>query len=100
MRGARQLRFAALLAFAAPVAALAQTAAPSGDWRTINGDLAATRFSPLDQINKANVTQLTQKWAYPMKASNTASPVVVNGVMYFPAGNRIVALDADTGQEV
>src|SRR5690242_3603090 len=100
MRGARRLGLAALLTFAAPVAVLAQAAAPIGDWRTINGDLAATRFSPLDQINKSNVSQLAVKWSYPMKAANTASPVVVNGTMYFPAGNRIVALDADSGQEV
>ncbi|HTK73576.1 MAG TPA: PQQ-binding-like beta-propeller repeat protein, partial [Croceibacterium sp.] len=88
------------MAFAAPGATLAQGAATSGDWRTINGDLAATRFSPLDQINKSNVTQLAPKWTYAMKASNTASPVVIDGIMYFPAGNRIVALDADSGQEV
>src|SRR5690348_13319936 len=100
MRGARRLGLAALLAFAAPMAVVAQTAAPAGDWRTINGDLAATRFSPLDEINKSNVGKLTLKWSYPMKGTNSASPVVVNGTMYFPAGNRIVALDADTGQEV
>ncbi len=100
MRGAKCLGMAAILAFAAPGATLAQGAATSGDWRTINGDLAATRFSPLDQINKSNVTQLAPKWTYAMKASNTASPVVIDGIMYFPAGNRIVALDADSGQEV
>ena len=100
MRGAKCLGAAAILALAAPGSGLAQGGPAPGDWRTINGDLAATRFSPLDQINKSNVTQLAVKWSYPMKASNTASPVVVNGVMYFPAGNRIVALDADSGKEV
>jgi outer membrane protein assembly factor BamB len=29
-----------------------------------------------------------------------ATPIVVNGVMYFPAGNQVVALDADTGKEI
>jgi len=91
---------AAFLALAAPGATLAQGSAASGDWRTINGDLAATRFSPLDQINKSKVSQLALKWSYPMKASNTAAPVVIDGTMYFPAGNRIVALDADSGKEV
>ena len=29
-----------------------------------------------------------------------ATPIVVNGVMYLPAGNQVVALDADTGKEI
>ena len=61
MRGAPRLGLAALLAFAAPVAVPAQDAGGAGDWRTINHDLAATRFSPLDQINKSNVSQLAVK---------------------------------------
>ena len=31
---------------------------------------------------------------------NEVTPIVVNGVMYLPAGNRVVALDPDTGAEV
>jgi quinoprotein glucose dehydrogenase len=73
---------------------------PDGDWRTIGRDLSLTRFSPLTQINKSNVAQLKTAWTYTMKGNNTASPVVVGGVMYLPAGNRVVALDADTGQEL
>jgi hypothetical protein len=99
MRGAQRLGVAALLAFAAPVAVLAQDAVPAGDWPTINRDLAATRYSPLDEINKSNVGKLALKWSYAMKGFNTAAPLVVNGTMYFPVANRIVALDADTGQE-
>ncbi|MGZ3266332.1 MAG: outer membrane protein assembly factor BamB family protein [Croceibacterium sp.] len=100
MRGARRLGMAALLAFAAPVAVVAQDASPAGDWRTINRDLAATRFSPLDEINKSNVGQLALKWSYPMKGFNSAAPLVVDGTMYFAVANRIVALDADTGKEL
>ncbi|MGZ5779282.1 MAG: outer membrane protein assembly factor BamB family protein [Croceibacterium sp.] len=88
------------MAFAAPVAVVAQDASPAGDWRTINRDLAATRFSPLDEINKSNVGQLALKWSYPMKGFNSAAPLVVDGTMYFPVANRIVALDADTGKEL
>jgi len=29
-----------------------------------------------------------------------STPIVVNGVMYVPAGNQVVALDADTGKEI
>ena len=75
-------------------------AIPDGDWRTIGRDLALTRFSPLKQINRANVAKLDAAWSYQLKGYNTASPLVISGVMYFPAGSRVVALDADTGKEI
>lgn len=99
MRVAGGLRLATTLLIAASTAALAQERIPDGDWRTINRDLAATRFSPLADINRSNVSQLKEAWSYPLRANNTAVPLVIDGVMYFPAGNRVVALDADTGQE-
>jgi glucose dehydrogenase len=99
MRVARSLWLATSLLAAARGTALAQGAIPEGDWRTINRDAAATRFSPLDEINRGNVARLTEAWNYPFRSFNTAVPIVVDGTMYFPAGNRVVALDADTGQE-
>ena len=99
MRIERCLGLAALLLASASGAAIAQESMPAGDWHTINRDAAATRFSPLDEINRTNVAQLTEAWNYPFRSFNTAVPVVVEGTMYIPAGNRIVALDADTGQE-
>lgn len=73
---------------------------PDGDWRTINRDLASTRFSPLQQINRSNVSKLAPAWSYPLKGFNNAVPLVIGGTMYLPAGNRVVALDADTGKEI
>ncbi|MEO6153641.1 MAG: PQQ-binding-like beta-propeller repeat protein [Croceibacterium sp.] len=99
MRVAGGLRLASALALGASGAAIAQQAMPDGDWRTINRDLASTRFSPLADINRGNVTQLRQAWAYPLKGSNTATPLVIDSTMYFPIGNRVVALDADSGAE-
>jgi quinoprotein glucose dehydrogenase len=87
-------------ASAATTGAKAKVGLPDGDWRTIGRDLALTRFSPLKQINRANVAKLGAAWSYPMKGYNTASPLVISGVMYFPAGNRVVALDADSGKEI
>src|SRR4051812_18820521 len=72
--------------------AAAKTAIPDGDWRTINRDAASTRFSPLSQIDKSNVSRLAPAWSYPLKGFNTAVPLVINGVMYFPVANRVVAL--------
>jgi quinoprotein glucose dehydrogenase len=84
----------------------AQTAA---DWPMYNRDLAGTRYSPLAQINAGNVAKLKQAWSYPMRpggagpaagAFNQVTPIVVHGVMYLPAGNRILALEPETGKEI
>lgn len=100
MRGARCLGLAAIVAFSLSGTAGAQDETSDGDWRTINRDLAATRYSPLDEINKGNVEQLQEAWSYPMRGYNTAVPLVVNGNMYFTAGNRVIALNAVSGEEV
>src|ERR1700735_134986 len=87
-------------------AAGAQTAA---DWPNYNRDLASTRYSALKQINAGNVSKLAQAWSYklrpdanspPAGTMNEVTPIVVNGVMYLPAGNRVVALDPETGAEI
>jgi len=81
----------------------------AGDWPTYNRDLASTRYSPLAEINSGNVSRLTQAWSYRMRPDpnspppstmNEVTPVVVNGVIYIPAGNRVIALDGDTGKEI
>ncbi len=100
MRKAGSLIVAALLASACTTPLVAQDSMPEGDWRTINRDLAATRFSPLDEINRGNVGELRSAWSYPLRAFNTAVPLVVGGTMYITAQNRVVALNAATGAEV
>ena len=73
---------------------------PAGDWRTINRDLASTRFSPLKQINTGNVANLKEAWNYTLMGFSEAVPVVVDGIMYVTSGNKVVALEADSGKEV
>ena len=60
------------------------------------------RFSPLDQINKANVTRLAPRWTYAMpNASRLAvTPLVVDGIMYVTTANECHALDAGTGRRI
>jgi len=70
-----------------------------GDWPNYNRDLAATRYSPLKQITTENVATLKQAWSASI-TGGTQVPIVINGVMYATSGPRVVALDADTGQEV
>ena len=90
-----------------------RTAIPAGDWPTYNHDLAATRFSPLAQITPDNVGQLKEAWtvqlalppavgapAGPGAGGFQAVPLVVNGVLYTPAGNKVLALEADTGKTI
>ena len=84
-----------------------------GDWPMFLHDLAGTRFSPLNQINTANVATLSQAWTYnferegktiqglsPTELYQEITPIVVNGVMYLPSGDRVVALEPETGKEI
>jgi quinoprotein glucose dehydrogenase len=61
----------------------------------------SSNFKDLDQITKANVSQLQMTWFYPYGAP-TFSPVEVDGVLYGLARNAssLVALDAATGKEL
>jgi glucose dehydrogenase len=87
-----------------------RTSAQSGsDWPMYGHDLASSRFSPLSQINAGNVAKLTVAWSYPMRPGGTGpaggafsqvTPIVVNDVMYLPAGNRVLALEPETGKEI
>jgi quinoprotein glucose dehydrogenase len=77
----------------------------TNEWPTYNHDLAATRYSPLSLINTSNVAKLTQAWVYRPSASGArpsaeVTPIVVNGVMYLTAGNRVLALEPETGKEI
>src|SRR5262245_50890213 len=79
---------------------------PSTDWPMFSHDLSATRFSALKQINAGNVSKLKLAWSMPYRANPNAAgggglggltevtPVVINGVMFLPAENRVLALDA------
>ena len=96
-------------------AALAQESGRSAaaDWPTYNRDLAGTRYSPLDQIDAGNVGELQEVWSYrfhpedgfiegpsPAELFQQVTPIVVDGVMYLAAGNRVVALQPETGEEI
>jgi quinoprotein glucose dehydrogenase len=87
--------------------AAAQTGARNGEWPTYGGDLANTRYSPLDQINASNFNQLQIAWR--LNTENfgpepeykfESTPLMVNGVLYTTAGSRraVLALDAGTGE--
>ena len=85
---------------------------PDQDWPHYGGDQGGMKYSPLADINTANVAQLKLAWQWntgeePLKDFGTspgvfeATPVVVDGVMYLSTPyNRVVALDPASGREL
>ena len=72
-----------------------------GDWPLHSLDLANSRYSPLDEINASNAGKLTQKWSFDAEAGlGQATPLVVNGIMYFNSGSKVFALDGATGKRL
>jgi quinoprotein glucose dehydrogenase len=78
------------------------------EWPMYNHDLAGTRHSPLKQINAGNVSTLVRAWSYKLGKDRTAgtlsggsefTPIVVGGVMYVAASDRVVALEPESGKE-
>src|SRR5438046_6195763 len=90
------------------VALYGQPARPKGaEWPTYGGDLASTRYSPLDQITGDNFNKLEVAWRFKTDALGPrpefnfqSTPLMVDGVVYSTAGTRraVVALDAATGE--
>jgi quinoprotein glucose dehydrogenase len=92
---------------AASVTMRGQWAPKVGEWATYGGDLASTRYSPLDQIDATNFGKL--QLAFRFKTENLgprpefqfqSTPLMVNGRLFTTAGTRraAVALDAATGE--
>ncbi len=69
------------------------------DWLMYRRTYDGWGYSPLDQITRDNVHQLTLAWVWSMPAgTNQPTPLVHDGVMYLPnPGNVIQALDAASG---
>src|ERR1700680_4226212 len=85
----------------------AQSAASGTEWPTYGGDLANTRYRPLDQINASNFNKLEIAWRFKTDSLGPrpeykleGTPLMVKGVLYTTAGSRraVVALDAGTGE--
>jgi quinoprotein glucose dehydrogenase len=104
-----KLRFIVpVLLLAASTAGLRGQSKPAGaEWTTYGGDLASTRYSPLDQITKDNFNKLEIAWRFKTDAMGPrpefnfqVTPLMVDGVVYSTAGTRraVVALDAVTGE--
>jgi len=93
-----------------PAALLKQ---PTDTWPTYNGDYSGRRFSPLTEINASNVNTITQAWTWRPTASPSATPsqpgfglsvkatpLEVNGILYFSEPDNVWAVDARTGEQI
>src|SRR5213594_96409 len=71
------------------------------NWLTYGGTYKQQRFSPLDQINKQNVSRLKLAWAYQIRQAGIVetSPIVVDGIMYLTEPpSTVTALDVRSGR--
>jgi alcohol dehydrogenase (cytochrome c) len=82
------------------------TALPTDGWITNGGNVYNQRYSPLDQINRANVGELKAVWRARLDGSGAgprhsgeAQPIVYDGVVYIVTGdNDVFAISVDTGE--
>ena len=79
------------------------------EWLGYHNDTHATRYAPLDQINRNNVQDLEVAWRWttvnhgPNPEFNYEStPIMADGVLYTTAGRRrdVVAIDPVTGENL
>ena len=97
-----------VVVFLAAAAQGAPQAGPAeGEWPVYGGDLGSTRYSPLDQIDVSNVSDLEIAWRWsarnfgPSPEDNyRTTPIMVDGVLFATAGSRraVVGIDAATGE--
>jgi PQQ-dependent dehydrogenase (methanol/ethanol family) len=74
-----------------------------GSWLTAGRDLREQRFSPLDQINDANVSNLGLAWYGDIdtERGQESTPIVVDGVLYLTtAWSMVKAYNIATGQKL
>ena len=105
MRREAKIAVAAAVAGALlPGCAPTSNGAEDGDWPMYRGNAAGTGYSALAEITKANVAGLVPVWSRSLAslrpARSQATPIAVDGVLYLPAGDAVVALDAATGAEI
>ncbi len=89
-------------------AALKDAAKTGEEWITYNLGWSEQRYSPLNQINAANVSRLGLAWSADIPAApgnpqtrQEGTPLVFNGVLYsITPWSVVYAMDARTGKEL
>lgn len=79
---------------------------PIDSWPTYNGDYSGRRYSTLSRIDASNVSSLGLAWVHRINTaafgggSIKATPLQINGVLYFTMPDHVWAVDARTGREI
>ncbi len=71
------------------------------DWLMLRGNLNAWNYSELKEVTTENVKDLQLAWVWSLgdEANSQQAPVVHDGILYmFVPGNKVQALDAETGE--
>lgn len=78
-------------------------------WSVYKADEGSSSYSPLDQINTSNVSQLKPAWSFAVNdlpkdaqpSGSQSNPIIVDGVMYTTSAKRqAYAIDAATGRQL
>ena len=116
-------RFLGVLSVLCGCVSMLAAQTPTDSWPTYHGDFSGRRFSPLMQIDTANVKSLALAWTYrlnlsragaivggegpddaPSSAAATplikSTPLMQNGILYFSVPDHAWAVDARTGREI
>jgi glucose dehydrogenase len=78
----------------------------AGEWPSMNGDLAGSRYSRLREIHTGNVADLALAWSHDLGAADDPergpgfTAIVAGGLLFAVAADRVLALDPDNGSEV
>lgn len=80
---------------------------PTDTWPMYNGDYSGRRFSSLEKINEKTVNELKLAWTYRAEGASggrgvriEATPVLVDGILYFTVPTMVWAIDARTGVQL
>src|SRR4029077_13477914 len=80
---------------------LLRAASEPQNWLTYNGTYSSQRYSTLDRITPANVSNLESKWVVQNQVFGAwqSNPLVVDGMMYVTQRpNDVMAIEARTGK--
>src|SRR5258706_6810685 len=76
---------------------------PTGTWPLYHGDYSGRRYSTLTKINSSNVNSMTLAWVYRTGGGVggiKATPLQINGILYFSVPDHAWAVDARSGREL
>jgi len=98
-----------ILWFSSQAIAQGLTGTENGEWRYLGGDAGNTRYSPLNQINASNFSDLEQAWIWRsdnfgpnLDYFSRSTPTYVDGMLYTVATPRrqVIAMDPATGENL